>query len=745
MIAPNSYMLSSEGEAARVYYVMASHAKSDSTYTNFQGMNYPYGEHLVYCDAQPLVTNSFKLAVKVFPDLVDKAVGVQNFISLYALIIGALLLYLFLLRWKVAPWYAAISAYALMLLGPQILRMPWQPSLAYAFFIPLVLLLFQSYIRTRKWNWTIIIFAVNLMSFFVNPYLGMMSSGFFAIVAGILLVTEKWKKIKPYLQSAVQVLLSGVIYQVYVAISDVRIDRIDQPTGLQEFTSSFGSLFTSPHSPATSFYETLGVDMIQVQQHFEGMSYIGLFFNILILFFVGRWIFRLRKKNKPKGLLNKEQKIMLVAAVVFFILALGFPFTYFEGLLDVFKPLKQLRALGRLAWMFTFCLNLVLVFMLYKCLSERVTQKVFRLIGFGVAFLMLSFTAWEGIGLHQQVFGEQVEGNVFTQAGLEKGISGDDLSNALASIDPSDYCALVPIPYFHVGSEQFVTESHTSYRAMLESISFAYHADLPMTACYLSRISREESIKSLQFFAPEMIEKSISADFEDKRPLLLFFSKSKPPTSEGEKRLLKLGEVVFESANIQLVELPQELIWQTNESKIFSWLNEYKSNYTESDNVFYFGDEPPVHLSFDSKVSKTALNGGAFAYSINSDEYFFDQKKDAPELKSGVYDLSFWLETSKNRNQAKLILEKYDSNGTLISEEEIQSAKRSFAYWENWLRWNYEIEIQDGYSIKLRLEQPSNTPGLFIDELMLLPKNSSVFVRCNEKIWLWNNYILDMR
>ena len=67
MIAPNSYMLSDEGEAARVYYVMASHAKSDSTFTNFQGMNYPFGEHLVYCDAQPLVTNSFKLAVKAFP------------------------------------------------------------------------------------------------------------------------------------------------------------------------------------------------------------------------------------------------------------------------------------------------------------------------------------------------------------------------------------------------------------------------------------------------------------------------------------------------------------------------------------------------------------------------------------------------------------------------------------------------------------------------------------------------------
>ena len=742
MIAPNSYMLSDEGEAARVYYVMASHAKSDSTFTNFQGMNYPFGEHLVYCDAQPLVTNSFKLAVKAFPNLVEKAVGVQNFISLYALIIGALLLYLFLLRWKIAPWYAAISAYALMLLGPQILRMPWQPSLAYAFFIPLVLLLFQFYIRTRKWNWTIVIFSVNLMAFFVNPYLGMMSSGFFAIVAGILFVTEKWKKLKPYFQSVIQVLLPGLIYQAYVSISDVRIDRIDQPTGLQEFTSSFGSLFTSPHSPATSFYESLGVDMINVQLHFEGMSYIGLFFNILILLFAGRWLFRLRKKNKTNGLLNKEQKIMLVAAVLFSILALGFPFAYYEGLLEVFKPLKQLRALGRMAWMFTFCLNLVLLFMLYKYLSERVTHITFKLIGFAVSCLMLSFTAWEGISLHQQVFSEQVEGNVFTLDGLKQGVSGDDLSEALANIEPSEYCALVPIPYFHVGSEQFVTESHTSYRAMLESISFAYHANLPMTSCYLSRISREESIKSLQFFAPEMIEKSISADFKDGRPLLLFFSKSKAPSSEGEKRLLKLSKVVFESANILLAELPQELIWSTNKEEIFSWLNDYKSNYTESENVFYFGEDPPMYLSFDSKKSKTALNGGAFE---NSDKYFFDQNKDAPDLEAGAYELSFWFETSKNRNQAKLILETYDAKGKLISEEEIESAKRSFTYWDNWLRWHSEIEINNAHSIKLRMEQPSNRPGLIIDELMLLPKNSSVFVRFNEKLWLWNNYILDMR
>ena len=747
LVDPNNYMLSTKGEAARVYYTLASHAKTDSTYVGFQGMNYPYGEHIVYCDAQPLVTNFFKGAAGLYPNAVEYAVGFQNFLSFYALILATVLLYIFLLRWNLPPWYSAFSAFALMLIGPQILRLPWQPSLAYAFYIPLLLVLFQAYLKLRTWKMVVIIFFVNLLGFFINPYLGMIGSGIFLIVTLFLLFKEKWKEPIVYVKEFFHVLFPGVIYQAYVAFSDSRIDRIGQPTGLHEFTASFGSVFTSPYSPIVSFYKTIGFEMNSVLTRFEGMSYIGFFFNLLLLLFIGRWVFLRVRRSEKEGVLGLEQKILLLVAVAFLLLAMGIPFTLhssFESLMELFKPLRQLRALGRMAWVFTFCLNLVLIYMLYQLLERVKTNKVLRVFGVVGTIGFLSFTVWEGVLLQSEIVKEQVAGNVFVGDKLKNDSQLDYVYEAIESIDASRYCALVPIPYYHVGSEQFVTESHTSYRAMLESITFAYHTELPLTSCYLSRISRKESIKSLQFFAPSTIRKDIARDYKDSRPLLLFRSKLVEHISENEKQLVELGRVVYENEYIVLIEIEQDAIWRTTGREMLASLEKYKSNYRKFDNLYCFGERPPINLNFNQENYQTevAISGGA--YDCAENDCFFDQAKDAVRLEPGVYELSFWGETSDGRTQANLILEKYNKDDNLISSEILAEAKRSSSYWRNWLRWSSDIEISSAYNVKLRIEQPFNVPGFFIDEFMLLPKNSSVFTRCSDSLWLWNNIFLDL-
>jgi len=45
-------------DGAKNYYTVAYHIEHDSSYTWFNGMNYPYGEHAVYTDNQPLVSNA---------------------------------------------------------------------------------------------------------------------------------------------------------------------------------------------------------------------------------------------------------------------------------------------------------------------------------------------------------------------------------------------------------------------------------------------------------------------------------------------------------------------------------------------------------------------------------------------------------------------------------------------------------------------------------------------------------------
>jgi len=741
MVSPNSYMLSSEGEATRVYYVFASHAKVDSSYVNFQGMNYPYGEHIIFCDAQPLVANTFRFFTQTFPSIIDYAVGVQNVLSLYGLILGVVLLYIFLLRWKISAWYAALVAYSLMMISPQVLRMPWQPSLAYFFFIPLILLLFQQYFRAKNLKWTIIIFLTVLLSYFLNPYLGIIGTLFFGLIMLSILYIDGWKNLKIYGYGFLQSLLPGILYQLYGKLTDVRVDRVDMPTGLHEFVATFPTIFASPFTPLKSFYESLGANMITLQQHFEGMAYVGFSTSLLVLFFLALII-----KNKKLITITIEQRILIVSAILFFVLAIGFPFVFhpsLEKLLEIFKPLRQLRALGRMAWMVPFCINLVVFSMLYFLIKRSTINQQLKALAYGVSICLILFTSYEGSYLHEEVNTNQRKGNTFLREDLKNSIV-PHIDEALNNIDPSKYSAIVPIPYFHVGSELFVTKSHTSYTAMLEVISFAYHANLPLTACYLSRISVEESKRAFQFFAPSMIEKTIAKDIKSDQPFLFFLSKSAPKPSDEEMRILKLGKVIYETDLLTLIEVNQNEIWKTNHEEIASWYNEFKNIYTQKDNFFYFGDVEPYYNPYASLDNNLGMDGSGLVIESEEQSYIFNQEVEGKELKQGNYELSFWFETSLNRMQATLVVEKVDKNGKVISSTELHEAKRSFTIKGDWIRLQQSLTIEDDHFVRLYFKQPSNTPGLIIDDLLLVPEKSSVFIKKTEKNWSWNNYPITM-
>jgi hypothetical protein len=619
--------------------------------------------------------------------------------------------------------------------------MPWQPSLAYFFFIPLILLLFQQYFRDRNLKWTIIISIVVLFSYFINPYLGIIGTLFFGVIMLSILYGEGWKDFKIYLFGFIQSLLPGILYQLYVKLTDVRTDRVDMPTGLHEFVATFPSIFTSPFTPLKSFYESLGVDMINLQQHFEGMAYVGVSTSLIVLFFIALII-----KNKKLLVITVEQRILVFSAFLFFILAIGFPFVFhpsLEKLLEIFKPLRQLRALGRMAWMVPFCINLVVFSMLYFFIKEKITNPRIKVLAYLVATCLILFTAYEGSFLHQEVSTNQKKGNTFLKEDLKNDSIIPHLEEALNSIEASKYSAIVPIPYFHVGSELFVTKSHTTYTAMLEVISFAYHTNLPLTACYLSRISVKESKKALQFFAPSMIEKEIEKDIKSDKPFLFFHSKSVPNLSNEELRLLKLGKIIYETDLISLIEVNPSQIWKTNNDEIAAWYTNYKNIYTQKDNMYYFGEVAPFYNSYNNIDNELGINGSGL---IISDKriYIFNQETDVNELKSGKYELSFWFDTSLNRMQATLILEKVNKKGDVISTTELYEAKRSFTIKDNWIRWQQDIVIEDGYLVRLYLKEPSNEPGLIIDDLMLLPEKSSVFIQNNEENWSWNNYPITM-
>ena len=69
------------GDGFKAYTVIQYHAQYDSTYSFFEGMNYPYGDHAIPAATQPLVSNSLKFLSTIFGDLSKHTIPVVNFSS----------------------------------------------------------------------------------------------------------------------------------------------------------------------------------------------------------------------------------------------------------------------------------------------------------------------------------------------------------------------------------------------------------------------------------------------------------------------------------------------------------------------------------------------------------------------------------------------------------------------------------------------------------------------------------------
>ncbi|HPS28174.1 MAG TPA: hypothetical protein PK269_11250, partial [Bacteroidales bacterium] len=53
IIHPNAFIYGNQGDGMKNYYTYAYYIQNNQSYTNFEGMNYPYGENFTYTDCHP--------------------------------------------------------------------------------------------------------------------------------------------------------------------------------------------------------------------------------------------------------------------------------------------------------------------------------------------------------------------------------------------------------------------------------------------------------------------------------------------------------------------------------------------------------------------------------------------------------------------------------------------------------------------------------------------------------------------
>lgn len=610
--SPNEYYFSAEGDGFKAYYGAIYHLEHDSTSMRMNGMNYPYGEMVFFTGCQPLVVNAVKFISNNIVDISGNIVGIINLLMVFSIVVAALFLFLVFYETGVNWLFASLAAVGICMLSPQIARFGGHFSLSWLFWIPLMIYLI---IRFDKKPSYLIALLIGLTTFLAGA-MHMYFYGFFGFIIVLYLVAQVVNKNRKFgfaqgaLFFLIQYLLPFVIFNFIISGNDVVSDRTEFPYGFWAYRGHpVGVLFPSGRPYAfvpqiLTVFKHVGWESLA----FIGMAGLGAFLYGIV------WMVRqiLKLRNPLQVTDNFVLNVLFWSSFIALLFSFGLPFTLgLEGLVDKIGPLKQLRALARFSWLFFYMINIVLFYNISKKLQSRDNVIDWRVIG----VVALGFLLFDG-SWNMYINSRMVQNKKPLMTDKQNKLPANDWVN---QIDPKDYQAILPIPYFHVGSENIWIESKhgTQEMTMIASLK----TGLPITAVQLSRTSIEQTYKNYALVTEPLEPFEILKDLPSQKPFLLLFNRKHYP-DENEERLLKAGNIIYQNEKVELRSLRIEQL-----VKFYDRFNENTKEQLQTSKLFDVGEYLVTdtsawfaYKSFDEEITEISFAGSG-ALEFQSDNW----------------------------------------------------------------------------------------------------------------------------
>ena len=387
------------------------------------------------------------------------------------------------------------------LLAPQIFRISGHYALAYSFVIPLAIWFWLWQQQKPSYKKDLVIGLSIALASLIHFY-------FFALMAfGLVLahlvnfLTPKRPLPKQFIFSFLgQIVLPFFLLQVWLALTDSVTDRPNSPYGFLAYRAFWESIFLPVGKPLGTF---INHNITQIRDvSWEGIAYLGLPASLFTVFYL---VALPIKKFRITG--NSQMFSFNIAAVLLLLFAMGFPFLLnLQWLVDYTGPLKQFRGIGRFGWIFYYAINIACFLWIFKRHWPKIWQSVL-FYGF-----VISIMIYEVNVVHSKPFYQQN-----SSAGLYQ-------KNTI--VNANEFDAILPIPFFHTGSENIWYGPEGS--AILKySFETSIQTGLPILGVQMSRTSLSQTIKSLK---------------------LVYNQDSIPPTISLEENYLLVKEIALNQA-----------------------------------------------------------------------------------------------------------------------------------------------------------------------------------------------------
>ena len=521
---PDQYLFNPEGDGLKNYYTLAYYLRYDHG-MHFTGMNYPFGEHVVYTDNQPLLAVVLRALQDVGVPTAAHAVGILNLLLLASQPLAAWLLYRLGRRAQLPPWFAAPLAVLIVALAPQQERLMGHYGLAYCFLFPACWYCAWPLLRRsarHRGRWLLAYVLVATLAGFLHPYHLLLATLFLAAATLVWTLRGEWRRaVAPGWAAAALVAATALpiaFFLGWMRLTDPVTDRPIAPFGFLVYRSSWQSVFIPAHGPLRAFWQAAFHSDDPLG---EGLAYLGLVAALVMVLVLVRRFWLLGQRRWHTGLMPAGPaplQTSLWAAVLVLLFSFGYPFTLgLEKLVNYLGPMRQFRGIGRFAWVFYYVATLYAgryLYVVFRYLRRRRARPVRLAVFLGIALAV--WAAEGGVYLHERAekVGRYPQGrrllnpaNPFTETLAVHGYSADEFQ------------AILPLPYYSVGSEKFSIVR--SGPATEQSMRASLELHLPIATMMLSRTSTSQALALVQLLSDARLPKTVLAQLPSDKPLLL--------------------------------------------------------------------------------------------------------------------------------------------------------------------------------------------------------------------------------
>ena len=707
LFAPNSYMFSTGSDGLANYFTFAYHLQAKGEILNSSVMNYPFGESIFYIDMMPGIVNLIALLKPLFPNIANYSVGIINYLIFISWLFSALFLFE-LYRFCRIPMFGAIMAsVSVVFLSPQIDRIFFgHYALALTVFIPWILWLCLRFFEQKRKMAGLSIFLLNLWTLFIHAYLGILTA-FISIFFAIFYIEKK--HILKSLSKTLIALAPIFIYFIINKLFDNHSMREVHTWGYFFFNSNIKSFFIPRNGVLHNYFNVFA------KQSPEGDAYIGIFasLTILLLAFYGiKKIITNKTIPKKESLLDsKFLHTILFIGIIGGCIAMSFPFWFgLKRYFSFFPLINQFRSIGRFAWIFYYCINILAPAVVYNFLKKIFVKKQISIIIFAGLLLIPCAEA-----LIKQI--RIKERYNFSQNCLNKKYLYKEETHILDQIETDKYQAIIPIPYFHSGSNCYFKMENTHKIIRLNDI-VSFYKEIPSFGVRLSRTSLLDTRIIGSIFLPPYCERAIGNYMLSEKPCLILRDKTKSLLFY-EKELIKQADLYYEDDAIALYNLYPELLKKIDTQYFTSHSNlvapTFYENFSNHDNGVLTINSWKHHTIFDSR--------------------------NAIIEPDSLYRLSFWTYIGEDDRTFKneVIFLSFNANDELIEKKAIKTGCEMLMY-NDWGRIDYLFSISKNQYLIANVSC-AKTLSIF-DDVMLQKESENTVIEndCGEV--LFNNFKL---